>query len=184
MSYDRQGDISNFFWRFYNPLARKILSDTNTTVYTEKSKTHAEISRVSNGRFQIYENEKWKDLNVKAVSVNADEPGKEKYSRDFIYYQNLIEHASELGVNCVEAKELLPPEFYAAVSRYNKNTDKQKIYIIQRVKQPEGLEPSDYLSRVGLDTWKESVQNTVKALRRIRRRIVPRDRSGAYLGRR
>lgn len=164
MSYDRQGDISNFFWRFYNPLARKILSDTNTTVYTEKSKTHAEISRVSNGRFQIYENEKWKDLNVKAVSVNADEPGKEKYSRDFIYYQNLIEHASELGVNCVEAKELLPPEFYAAVSRYNKNTDKQKIYIIQRVKQPEGLEPSDYLSRVGLDTWKESVQNTVKAL--------------------
>lgn len=164
LSYDRQGDISNFYWRFYDPLIRKILSDTSTTVYMEESKAHAEISRVNNGSFQVYEDESWKDLNVKAVSVNADEPGKEKYSRDFTYYESLIENASELGVNCVEAKELLPPEFYAAVSRHNKNPDNKKIYIIQRVKSPEGLEASDYLSKDGLEKWKASVQNVVNAL--------------------
>ena len=164
LSYDRQGDISNFFWRFYNPLIRKILNDTKTTVYTEESKEHAEISRVDNDSFQVYENENWKNMDIKAVSVNANEPGKETYSRDFTYYQNLIENASDLGVNCVEAKGLLPPEFYAAVSRHNNNKEKQKIYIIQRVKKPESLEVKDYLSEDGLEKWKTSVQNAVKAL--------------------
>lgn len=164
LSYDRQGDISNFYWRFYNPLIRKILRDTNSTVYTQESEAHTEISRVNNGSFQVYEEENWKNLNVKAVSINADEPGKEKYSRDFTYYENLISNASELGVNCIEAKELLPPEFYAAVSRHNKNPDHQKIYIIQRIKSPDGLEAADYLTQAGLGEWKASVQNVVKAL--------------------
>ncbi|MBQ1454018.1 MAG: hypothetical protein IIZ23_08610, partial [Ruminococcus sp.] len=107
LSFDRQGDISNFFWRFYNPLVRHILDDTRSTVYTEEAESHEEISRVNNGSFQVYENEKWKKLNVKAVSLNTNEPGKEKYSRDFTYYENLITNASDLGVNCIEAKELL-----------------------------------------------------------------------------
>lgn len=164
LSYDRQGDISNFYWRFYNPLIRKILHDTKTTVYSQEDDTHSEISRVENGSFRVYDEEEWKDLNIKAVSVNADEPGKEKYSRDFTYYESLISNASELGVNCVEAKELLPPEFYAAISRHNKNPDNQKIYIIQRVKSPEGLEVSDYLTQDGLDKWESSIQNVVNAL--------------------
>lgn len=164
LSYDRQGDISNFFWRFYNPLIRKILSDVKTTAYTRQSEPHTEISRVNNGSFQIYVNKNWKNLNLKAVSVNADEPGKEKFSRDFTYYEKLISNACELGVNCIEAKELLPPEFYAAVSRHNNNPENTKIYIIQRVIKPENLEVSDYLSKDGLKKWKESLENAVKAL--------------------
>lgn len=164
LSYDRQGDISNFFWRFYNPLIRRILSDTATYEYTEKKDEHAEVSRVNDGSFQILDNENWKKLNIKAVSVNANEPGKEKYSRDFTYYEKLISNAAELGVNCVEAKDLLPPEFYAAVSRHNKNQDNKKMYIIQRVKKPDGLEASDFLTEKGLNQWKESVETVVKAL--------------------
>ncbi len=164
LSYDRQGDISNFFWRFYNPLARHILHDTKSTVYMKEAESHDEVSRVNDGSFQVYENENWKKLSLKAMSINADEPGKEKYSRDFTYYENLISNASDLGVNCIEAKELLPPEFYAAVSRNNKNEEKQKIYIIQRVKKPDGLEPKDYLTDNGLELWKNSVQTAVNAL--------------------
>ncbi len=164
LSYDRQGDISNFFWRFYNPFIRKILSDTKANEYVEESQEHTEVSRVNNGSFQILEKENWKNLSIKAVSINADEPGKEKYSRDFTYYKSLISNASELGVNCIEAKELLPPEFYTAVSRHNKNPENRKIYIIQRVKKPEDLKDSDYLSKEGLDKWKKSVQTVVDAL--------------------
>ena len=164
LSYDRQGDISNFYWRFFNPLIRRILHDTKTTVYMQESESHAEISRVNNGRFQTYEKENWKDLNVKAVSLNADEPGKEKYSRDFPYYENLISNASELGVNCIEAKDLFPPEFYAAVSRHNKNPDNQKIYIIQRFKKPDELEVKDYLTEEGLKQWEKAAQTAVSAL--------------------
>ncbi|MBQ1453851.1 MAG: hypothetical protein IIZ23_07770, partial [Ruminococcus sp.] len=113
---------------------------------------------------QVYENEKWKKLNVKAVSLNANEPGKEKYSRDFTYYENLIANASDMGVNCIEAKELLPPEFYAAVSRHNKNNKDKKIYIIQRVKKPDGLKVEDYVTDDGLEAWKNAVQTAVEAL--------------------
>ena len=164
LSYDRQGDISNFFWRFYNPLVRHILRDTKTTVYTEEAESHAEISRVNNGSFQIYEDENWKNLSLKAVSLNADEPGKEKYSRDFTYYESLISSAGELGVNCIEAKELFPPEFYAAVSRHNKNPDNQKIYIIQRIKKPDGLAQADYVTEDGLEQWQNTIQTAVDAL--------------------
>lgn len=164
LSYDRQGDISNFFWRFYDPLVRHILNDANSTVYTEEKESHKEISRVKDGSFEVLEDKSWKKLRLKAVSINADEPGKEKYSRDFTYYENLITNAGNLGVNCIEAKELLPPEFYAAVSRHNKNPENQKIYIIQRVKKPDGLKTEDQLTKDGLEKWKNAIQTTVDAL--------------------
>ncbi len=164
LSYDRQGDISNFFWRFYNPLIRHILSDTHTTEYVKEQEEHTEISRVNNGAFQVKENDKWRSLDLKAVALNAQEPAKEKYSRDFTFYENLISEAGELGVNCLEAKTLLPPEFYAAVSRYNKNTEGDPIYILQRIGAPEGLETEDYLSEAGLESWQNAIEMTVRAL--------------------
>ncbi len=163
-SFDRQGDISNFFWNFYNPLMRKILDDANSNQYTEKTAKHKEVSRISGGTFQVYDNKKWKPIALKAISVNAQEPGKSKFSRDFTFYENLINSASKLKVNCVVAKELLPPEFYTAVSRYNKDKKHSPIYIMQRIKQPEGLNSADYLSENGLKTWKNSIQTVIKAL--------------------
>ena len=163
LSYDRQGDISNFFWRFYNPMIRRILHDTKTVRYMEEKEKHAEISRVSGGSFQVYEDGRWRDLSLKAMALNAQEPGKEQYSRDFTFYDKLVTDASELGVNCLEAKTLLPPEFYAAVSRHNK-TNEDKIYILQRIAAPEGLRPSDYLTKAGLDEWEKTITAAVRAL--------------------
>ena len=163
LSYDRQGDISNFYWRFYNPMIRRILHDTKTTRYVEEKEKHAEISRVNEGSFQVYEDGKWRNLSLKAMALNAEEPGKEQYSRDFTFYDQLVTDASELGVNCLEAKTLLPPEFYAAVSRHNK-TNNKKIYILQRVSAPEGLSPSEYLTEAGMKEWQDDITATVKAL--------------------
>lgn len=164
LSYDRQGDISNFFWRFYNPLMRHILSDTASKVYTEEKSEHTEVSRVNNGTFQVLDDEKWRSLSLKAVALNAQEPGKATYSRDFTFYEGLINSAGELGVNCVVAKDLYPPEFYAAVSRYNKDPDKEDILIIQNVTVPDELLAADYVSGDGLEKWKEAVTRAVKAL--------------------
>ena len=163
LSYDRQGDISNFFWRFYTPLMNHILSETKSTVYTEEASDHKEVSRVNGGSFQVYEDEKWRDFRLKAAAINAQEPGKDKYSRDFTYYDTLITEASDLGVNCIEAKSLLPPEFYTAVSRYNKNHD-EKIYILQCVSPPDGLDPADYLTEDGKERWRSAINAAVNAL--------------------
>ena len=164
LSYDRQGDITNFFWRFFDPLIRRILKDTAATAYVQKKEEHKEVSRVNEGSFQIFEEENWKNLSLKAAAINADEPGKEKYSRDFTYYQELVSNAADLGINCIEAKTLLPPEFYAAISRHNKNEDNDKIYIIQRIKKPDSLEEADFLTEDGLEQWKNAVENSIKAL--------------------
>ena len=164
LSYDRQGDISNFFWRFYNPLMRHILSDTDSRVYGEEKEEHKEVSRVNNGSFQTLDDEKWSSMTLKAAALNAEEPGKATYSRDFTFYEELITSAGELGVNCVVAKDLYPPEFYAAVSRYNKDPDHEDMMILQSVPVPDGLGAADYLTDDGLDKWKEAVTSAVKAL--------------------
>ncbi len=163
ISYDRQGDISNFFWRFYDPLMRRILKDTNAKDYTPEQSKHKEVARVNNDTFQIYDDEKWRSLNLKAMAINAQKPGEAQYSRDFTYYEGLVEQAQELGVNCLVAKTLLPPEFYSAVGRHNKNAD-QIIYIQQRITPPEGLDAGSYLTNDGLTQWKNAVTETVKAL--------------------
>ncbi|MBQ3866323.1 MAG: hypothetical protein II776_05425 [Clostridia bacterium] len=164
LSYDRQGDVSNFFWRFYNPLIRHILNDARSTEYARSVESGTEVSRVGDDSFQVFENGSWRNLGVKAVSLNADEPGEEIYSRDFSYYEKLLTRADDLGVNCIEAKGLYPPEFYAAVSRHNKNPKNQKIYIIQRIQKPDGLAPEEYLTNEGLRQWRETVWTAVDAL--------------------
>ncbi len=163
-SFDRQGDITNFFWNFYNPLMRKILDDISSDEHSNKASSHKETAKIINGAFQVYEDKKWKALNLKSISVNAFEPGKNKFSRDFTFYEELIKKASDLKVNCVVAKELLPPEFYTAVSRYNKDKKNSPLYIIQRIPTPEGLKAADYLSENGLKTWENSIETVVKAL--------------------
>ena len=164
LSFDRQGDISNFYWNFYNPLLRKILNDTNATQYTEQVEKHKEISRVNNGTFQVLEDKKWKSLSLKAVSINAQEPGKKTYSRDFTFYEELVNTASKLNINCIVAKDLLPPEFYTAVSRYNKNKSNSPLYIMQQIPAPDGLQTKDYVSADGLKKWENTIKTVVGAL--------------------
>lgn len=164
LSYDRQGDISNFFWRFYNPLVRHILDQTHSTEYTgESQQKHTEVSRVNNGTFQVQVDGQWKNLSLKAMAINAQKPAEATYARDFTFYENLITQADELGVNCLVAKTLLPPEFYAAVSRHNKNAD-TPIYIQQHVTPPSGLTADDPLNDESREAWKAALETTVKAL--------------------
>lgn len=163
LSYDRQGDITNFYWNFYNPLMRQILSETASTTYVEEDEPHEEVSRVNNGSFQVMEDGKWKTLSLKAIAVNADEPGKQAYPRDFTFYEKLVSDAADLGANCLVAKDLLPPEFYTAVNRHNKS-GAAKLYILQQVAVPDGLEPADYLLEGGLTQWNNAIVTTVNAL--------------------
>ena len=163
LSYDRQGDISNFFWRFYNPLIRHILDEAHYSDYGEDNEEKTAISRVNNGSFQVMEDGKWRSLSLKAMSVNAFEPGSQTYSRDFTFYEKLVNKADELGLNCLTAKTLLPPEFYTAVNRHNKNADR-KIYILQYINKPEELEHEEYLTEEGIKLWKKEITTTLDAL--------------------
>lgn len=165
LSYDRQGDISNFYWRFYNPMIRHILDNTSSRKHEdEEKKAHTEVARVNNGTFQVLADDKWKSLSLKAISINAQKPAEKQYSRDFTYYEALLNSAGEMGINCITAKALLPPEFYAALSRYNKQTTGAPMYLLQHMAPPEDLKPADYLSDDGLEKWRTEIESVVKAL--------------------
>ncbi|MDE6659320.1 MAG: hypothetical protein K2K01_04325, partial [Eubacterium sp.] len=156
ISYDRQGDISNFFWNFYNPLMTKILSDIETRDYDDSNaeKSNTEM-RIADNHFQIKSEDKWKDLNLNTVSINANEPGKEGYSRDYAFYETLVEEMIKAGANCVYAKDILPPEFYRAVYSNNMDSESSDIYIIQAVAEPKDATES---------AWKSKIESAVNAL--------------------
>lgn len=164
LSFDRQGDISNFFWIFYNPLMRHILDDIESTEYVKNNDNHKEVSRLKNNRFEVLEDKKWKTINLKAVSLNAQAPGEKQYSRDYTYYEELIKNASTLNANCIVARDLLPPEFYTAVSKFNSDKNNKPIYIMQKIPVPEGMSSEDYMSENGLAMWKKQIETVIKAL--------------------
>ena len=163
-SFDRQGDMTNFYWNFYNPLMRKILKDIRTTEYVDNSaEEHREVSRVHDDTFQVMKDGEWKDIDVKAVAINAIAPGTDKYSRDMIYYDKLVSLADKLGANCLCAKTLLPPEFYSSVVKHNRSST-NKLYILQTVATPTDLHPEDYISEEGQKLWEEAIQQTIAAV--------------------
>ncbi|MDD6095783.1 MAG: hypothetical protein PUC29_08585 [Clostridia bacterium] len=134
ISYDRQGDISNFYWNFYNPLMKKILSDIEPRVKTDDTEGKTAPARIGENGFQIYSHGEWRDTVINAVSINASEPGEKGYSRNYSFYQSLVDEAVKIGANCIYAKDILPPEFYRAVHANNSGTNAAKIYIIQNIK--------------------------------------------------
>ncbi|MBO4869856.1 MAG: hypothetical protein J5585_09105, partial [Clostridia bacterium] len=133
LSYDRQGDITNFFWSFYSPMMIEILDEVEPIEENAAKEAHGETSRVAYGKFQVAKNGGWQDLEMKAVSINGCEPGESEPGRDLSYYEKLISYASDLGANCIEAKELLPPEFYSALLTYNTRNKNSPIYLMQTV---------------------------------------------------
>lgn len=155
ISYDVQGDITHFFWRFYDPLIRHILKNTKDSNYIEKNKTeHGEVSRISGGTFQIMKNDNWVNFDLRSVSINAHEPGDSVYRRDISYYEKLIGYAADLGADCIYVKDLLPPEFYSALYKHNKSADND-IYVIQTINLPDDKSEESCVNKI---------ENTIKAL--------------------
>lgn len=136
LSFDKEGDISQFYWKFYNPLMKKILKETyenkdnvNVSGKTEKEKQ----VKISNTRFQIATNGAYKEFNLKAANINLDEPGSSDSSRNYSYYKQILDEAVDMGLNTVRVYDLAPPEFYRALYDVNEKKD-NTLYLIQTVK--------------------------------------------------
>ena len=164
LSYDRQADITNFFWCFYEPLMRDILENVETHDEVEEAQPHGEISRVYDSTFQIKSGESWRDLTLKAVAVNGTEPGKSAATRDMTYYEQLISYAADLGANCIRAKGLLPPEFYSALAKYDRTKKESPIYLIQTVPMPDGIEPGTQMTPAGREAWRSEIELVLGAV--------------------
>ena len=164
LSYDRQADITNFFWCFYEPLITKILDGVEIHEQTDEEAKHAEVSRVYDSTFQVNDGDGWHDLALKAISINGTEPGKKDAARDLTYYDTLVSYAADMGANCIQAKELLPPEFYSSLDKYNRMNKGEPIYLMQTVPVPDGVDPAGQMTDEGRAAWRDAITLTLNAL--------------------
>ncbi len=163
LSFDRDGDVTNFYWNFYVPLMKKILKDTLETPVSTVAYEEKQISRVSEDGFEILVEGEWQNLNIKGFNINGEIPGDKqyKYSGDYFYYYSLLKSIGDMGGNCVRTYDLLPPEFYRALSEYNKSAY-SFIYLIQGIMTPSSLEAEKSFDN--LEEIKNNIKSTISAL--------------------
>lgn len=147
LSYDIAGDISHFYWKFYNPLMTKVLSKIEH-IDTKSAVNGSDDVKVTENAFRIYYDDKSKNFKPKAISINATEPGEEKYSKNYIFYEELIKLAADMNADTIFAKDLLPPEFYRAVYSHNTKYKDNPLYIIQQISAPEDQNEAEWAKKI------------------------------------
>lgn len=115
------------------------------------------ISKVDENMFYIYKGDQWEELNIKGVSI-GDTPTEMK-EKDYIKW---FHHIGEMNANSVKVNTIQTPEFYNALSSYNKNTEKP-IYLFQVVLIDEILlnEIKDPFKLDNIVPFKEDINKTI-----------------------
>lgn len=152
LSVDREGDVTYFYWHFYVPLMKTILKDAaDNTVSNNNKQVTEQFFRVNENKFEINIDGSWEEFDLKGFNINGEMPGNNlyEYSRNFDDYSQIIElAASELKLNCIRTYDLLPPEFYRALSEYNETvSEEERIYLIAGIKLPSDFEIKDFYNK-------------------------------------
>lgn len=163
LSFDRDGDVTHFYWNFYEPLMKKILKDAVKNPVEKEAYEERQIARVEEDGFQVLLGDVWQDFTVKGFNINGEAPGDTRYaySRDYSYYASLLSSLGNMGGNCVRAYDLLPPEFYRALCEYNR-TAAAPIYLIQGILTPPAVEPADTFE--SMEAVKANIAATLDAV--------------------
>lgn len=163
LSFDRDGDVMNFYWNFYEPLMKKIFKDALKNPVTHETYEERQLARVGNDGFEILTDGEWRSFEIKGFNINGEAPGNARYSYsgDYSYYASLLQSLGSMGGNCVRTYDLLPPEFYRALGEYNRSAD-SPIYLIQGIMTPPGIDPGSSAGR--MDEIKENIAAAVSAV--------------------
>ena len=154
ISYDIAGDISHFYWKFYNPFMSKVLSEIKHIDEKNVSNGPDDI-KITDNAFKIQRGENAENFKPKAISINANEPGVKKYSKNYAFYEELVKAAADLNADTIFAKDLLPAEFYRAVYSHNSKHTNKPIYIIQQISAPAKPDEAE---------WEQKIKYTLDAI--------------------
>ena len=168
ISFDKEGDITNFYWNFYEPMMKKILKDcvAKSEDKDEKAKKseNENSPQLGTDSFEIYSGGKRKQFTVKGFNVNAEAPGdkKYKYSNDVNFFKEMIEKAAGMGANTLRAYDLYSPEFYRALFEYNSDKNNSPIYLIQSITTPTNVNKNKIADEI--DALTENVKTVTDAV--------------------
>lgn len=167
-SYDRAGDITNFYWNFYYPMMSTILKETDKNGHNVVQPVTNNTSqfRISGGSFQTLDGNDWKPFVIKGFDINAVMPGSQayEYTRDISVYRQFLSQISAMGGNCVRVYDLLPPEFYRALYEYNLDNPDHPMYFLQSIASPDSLSGSDALGEQPQEEQRKNAEYVIDAV--------------------
>lgn len=142
-SYERAGDITNFYWSFYTPLMDTILKQAreNQKNVVQPTQNKQASFKIENGQFLLRQDDTWQPFSMKGFQVNGVMPGASpgEDTRDISIYKNYFKQIADMGGNTVRAYDLMPPEFYRAICEHNAETPDKPIYFLQAVPLPAAV---------------------------------------------
>lgn len=163
MSFDRAGDVTHFYWKFYEPLMKKIFKDILKNPVSTAPYEEVQLARVGENGLQVRSGDSWQDFDIKGFNINGEAPGDSRYeySRDYTYYASLLQSLGDMGGNCIRTYDLLPPEFYRALCEYNRSAD-APVYLIQGILTPSSIDSKESFEH--LDSIKENIASSISAV--------------------
>lgn len=173
LSFENNGDITNFYWQFYEPMVKKIVKNAYKNRVVEHNtgdeagqQSDAEHIRLNNDKLEVQTDGQWKTLSVKGFNLNAEAPGSNRldYSTDFSFYEQLFAQLDEIGANAVRAYDLYPPEFYRALYEHNKENKDKIIYLYQGITAPDGIDKGKITDSSSIEQLHKNIEYTVDAI--------------------
>ncbi len=140
------------------PLGCSFLKSQPINTFIEKDINY--ISKVDNSGFHIYNNDQWDELIIKGVNISPITMDMKE--KDYLKWFNDI---GEMKANSIRVNTIQPPEFYKALSVYNRNTV-NPIYLFQGVLIDEILlnEIQDPFKLDNIVPFKEDINKTIDVI--------------------
>lgn len=167
-SYDREGDITNFYWNFYYPLMKTILKQTeeNRPNVVQPEANAAASFRITDNRFERLENGEWVSFTLKGFNIQGVMPGSQpgEHTRDSTVYREYLGGIAEMGGNCVRVYDRMPPEFYRALSEHNRSDPAHPLCFLQSIVPPDTVNGAEALGEAPLEELRRAAAQTVDAV--------------------
>lgn len=167
-SYDRSGDITNFYWNFYYPMMKTILRETgkNDRNVVQPAVNTSSRFRVAGNSFQVLNGEDWEPFVMKGFDLNAVMPGSQayEYTRDISVYRQFLTEIGAMGGNCVRVYDLMPPEFYRALYEYNLDHPDAPLYFVQSIRTPDSVAGADALGEQPQEEQRQNAEYVIDAV--------------------
>ena len=167
-SYDRPGDITNFYWSFYFPLMQNVLKEVsaNQSQVIQPQTNQAASVKIENHQFSVLVDGTWTPIAINGLNINAVMPGVSStdHTRDIAIYTQYLDEVASMGGNCVRVYDLMPPEFYRAISEFNRANPDKPIYFMQSIVPPSSVTAADYAGDAPQSEMRRNIEQVIHAV--------------------
>jgi len=114
---------------------------------------------------QVLQGDQWKNIYLKGVNIGPARPGEFPSTppADFQTYEEWLKLIAEMNANTVRVYTILPPAFYQALKKHNKNSS-EKIFLFQEIWLTEREAEKNLYDKFWADEFKNEIRNAIELI--------------------